>query len=68
MVDVSHRMKNYFLGAIILKQTSTGAATMGDHKIVIDGQQRLDHGISKTKPRVRHLINVKEPHFFHFEA
>lgn len=43
MVDVSHRMKNYFLGAIILKQTSTGAATMGDHKIVIDGQQRLDH-------------------------
>ena len=41
MVDVSHRLKNYFLGAIILKQTSTGAATMGDHKIVIDGQQRL---------------------------
>ena len=25
-------------------------------------------GISKTKPRMRHLINVKEPHFFHFEA
>ena len=24
--------------------------------------------ISKTKPRMRHLINVKEPHFFHFEA
>jgi hypothetical protein len=24
--------------------------------------------ISKTKPRVRHLINVKEPHFLHFEA
>ena len=21
-------------------------------------------GISKTKPRMRHLINVKEPHFF----
>lgn len=41
MVDVSHRLKNYFMGAIILKQTSTGAATMGDHKIVIDGQQRL---------------------------
>ena len=41
MIDVSHRLKNYFLGAIILKQTSTGAATMGDHKIVIDGQQRL---------------------------
>ena len=41
MVGVSHRLKNYFLGAIILKQTSTGAATMGDHKIVIDGQQRL---------------------------
>lgn len=47
MVDVSHRLKNYFLGAIILKQTSTGAATMGDHKIVIDGQQRLtrNHGV-----------------------
>ena len=41
MVAVSHRLKNYFLGAIILKQTSTGAATLGDHKIVIDGQQRL---------------------------
>ena len=41
MVAVSHRLKNYFMGAIILKQTSTGAATMGDHKIVIDGQQRL---------------------------
>ena len=41
MVNVSHHSKNYFLGAIILKQTSTGAATMGDHKIVIDGQQRL---------------------------
>ena len=28
-----------------------------------------DHrSISKTKPRVRHLINVKEPHFLHFEA
>ena len=25
-------------------------------------------GISKIKPRVRHLINVKEPHFLHFEA
>ena len=24
--------------------------------------------ISKTKPRVRHLINVKESHFLHFEA
>ena len=24
--------------------------------------------ISKTKPRVRHLINVKEPHFLHFDA
>lgn len=41
MVNVSHRTKNYFLGAIILKQTSTSAATQGDHKIVIDGQQRL---------------------------
>ena len=41
MVGVGHRSKNYFLGAIILKQTSTGAATMGDHKIVIDGQQRM---------------------------
>ena len=26
------------------------------------------HGISKTKPRVRHLINVKGPHFLHFVA
>ena len=25
-------------------------------------------GISKTKPRMRYLINVKEPHFLHFEA
>ena len=25
-------------------------------------------GISKTKPRVRHLINVKGPHFLHFVA
>lgn len=41
MVAVSHRLKNYFLGAIILKQTSTGTSMMGDHKIVIDGQQRL---------------------------
>lgn len=41
MVDVCHRSKNYFLGAIILKQTSTSTSTMGDHKIVIDGQQRL---------------------------
>ena len=24
--------------------------------------------ISKTKPRVRHLINVKKPHFLHFDA
>ena len=24
-----------------------------------------DRSISKTKPRVRHLINVKEPHFLH---
>ena len=41
MIGVSHHAKNYFLGAIILKQTSTSASTMGDHKIVIDGQQRL---------------------------
>ena len=25
-------------------------------------------GISKTKPRMRHLINVKKPHFLCFEA
>jgi hypothetical protein len=25
-------------------------------------------GISKTKPRMRHLINVKEPHFLCFRA
>jgi len=24
--------------------------------------------ISKTKPRMRHLINVKKPHFLHFDA
>ncbi len=41
MTAVSHRSKNYFLGAIILKQTLTNASMMGDHKIVIDGQQRL---------------------------
>lgn len=41
MIDVSHRSKKYFMGAIILKQTPTSASTMGDHKIVIDGQQRL---------------------------
>jgi hypothetical protein len=37
-----------------------------------DGIDKDSHGIvtgiSKTKPRMRHLINVKEPHFFHFEA
>ena len=27
-----------------------------------------DAGISKTKPRMRHLINVKKPHFLCFEA
>ena len=27
-----------------------------------------NRSISKTKPRVRHLINVKEPHFLLFEA
>ena len=27
-----------------------------------------DRSISKTKPRVTHLINVKEPHFLHFET
>ena len=27
--------------------------------------KRQDRSISKTKPRVRHLINVKEPHFLH---
>lgn len=41
MTTVSHRSKNYFLGAIILKQATTGIALMGDRKIVIDGQQRL---------------------------
>ena len=41
MIAVSHHPKNYFLGAIILKQTSTSTSIMGDHKIVIDGQQRL---------------------------
>lgn len=41
MTTVSHRSKNYFLGAIILKQVTTGMALMGDRKIVIDGQQRL---------------------------
>jgi hypothetical protein len=29
---------------------------------------KMNQGISKIKPRVRHLINVKEPHFLHFEA
>jgi hypothetical protein len=29
---------------------------------------QMNQGISKIKPRVRHLINVKEPHFLHFEA
>ena len=33
------------------------------------GDTNLDNrSISKTKPRVRHLINVKKPHFLHFEA
>ena len=32
------------------------------------GSPRRIIGISKTKPRMRHLINVKEPHFLHFEA
>lgn len=41
MVTVSHHTKDYFMGAIILKQTSTSTSTMGDYKVVIDGQQRL---------------------------
>ena len=28
----------------------------------------LCYKISKTKPRMRHLINVKKPHFLCFEA
>jgi hypothetical protein len=35
---------------------------------VILQTDRGNIGISKIKPRVRHLINVKEPHFLHFEA
>ena len=41
MVSVGHQAKDYFLGAIILKQVSTNMALGGDYKIVIDGQQRL---------------------------
>jgi hypothetical protein len=37
-------------------------------KVTIDGDVNANQGISKIKPRVRHLINVKEPHFLHFEA
>jgi hypothetical protein len=37
-----------------------------DEGLVVIGTLCL--GISKIKPRVRHLINVKEPHFLHFEA
>ena len=41
MISVGHSTKDYFLGAIILKQEITGMANFGDYKIVIDGQQRL---------------------------
>lgn len=39
---VSQTGKNYFLGSIILKQQSTPtSSSIGDRRIVIDGQQRL---------------------------
>jgi len=41
MKSVGSQDKDYFLGAIILKQLVSGAADFGDYKLVIDGQQRL---------------------------
>lgn len=41
MRGVGTQVKDYFLGAIILKQLTSGAKDVGDYKLVIDGQQRL---------------------------
>ena len=40
MVDVSYRLKNYFLGAIILKQTSTGNRGWTGQKIQVQERSK----------------------------
>lgn len=41
MIAENERRKGYFLGSIILKQKETDMGTVGDRRIVVDGQQRL---------------------------
>lgn len=42
LIMVSERKKPYFLGSLILKQTPTTIdASVGDRRVLIDGQQRL---------------------------
>lgn len=62
MVDVSHCLKEYFLRAIILKQTSTSVATMENHKIVIDGQLCLTKykDVNATRPHYPRLIFIDQ--------
>ena len=52
----------------IAAEISSHQDTLSMTAPIIGISRYLVLGISKTKPRMRHLINVKKPHFLCFEA
>ena len=52
----------------ICNPTATNIRIFNPSQCVSRTFSQICRSISKTKPRVRHLINVKKPHFLHFDA
>ena len=51
-------------GSVVVRDIPSNTIAVGNPCRVV----KCTEGISKTKPRMRYLINVKEPHFLCFEA